>query len=218
MRSDGFHSAQESLDYLEHRFDLYPLFRELMDLWGDHSGETLLDYGCGPGNDLIGFTVYARPAHVIGADVSRKALRLGAKRLELHGIGSDRVELIRISDSSAVLPIPDARVDYVHCAGVLHHTSDPLAIMREFRRVLAEGGRGCVMIYNRDSVWYHLYTAYIRMIVEGAFSGLTVEEAFARNTDWTAVPDRPLLQGRGLRSPGWRGGIQGDLSRRVPLA
>ena len=105
MRAEGFDSVQESLHYLEHRFDLYPLFREMMGLFGDHSGETLLDYGCGPGNDLVGFAVHARPAHVIGVDVSHKALRLAAERLELHGVGSDRVELVQISDSSAALPI-----------------------------------------------------------------------------------------------------------------
>ena len=44
------------------------------------------------------------------------------------------------------------------------------------------------MVYNRDSVWFHLYTAYIRMIAEGAFAGLTVEEAFARNTDGPRCP------------------------------
>lgn len=188
VRSQVFVSAEESLDYLEHRFDLYPLFRELMGLWGDHSGETVLDYGCGPGNDLVGFTVYARPAHVIGVDVSQKALRLAAKRLEQHGIGSDRVELIQASDATAALPIADGRINYVHCAGVLHHTSDPVAIMRELRRVLAEDGRGSVMVYNRDSVWYHLYTAYIRMIAQAAFSGMTLDEAFARNTDGPQCP------------------------------
>lgn len=188
VRSEGFRSAQESLDYLEHRFELYPLFRELMGLWGDHAGETILDYGCGPGNDLVGFAVHAAPARVVGLDVSHKALGLAAKRLELHGLGSDRVELNQISDSNPELPLADGTVDYVHCAGVLHHTSDPVAIMREFRRVLAESGRGCVMVYNRDSVWYHLYTAYVRMIVQGDFAGLTLEEAFARNTDGPRCP------------------------------
>jgi ubiquinone/menaquinone biosynthesis C-methylase UbiE len=188
VRSDRFRSAQESLDYLEHRFDLYPLFREFMGLWGDHSGETVLDYGCGPGNDLVGFAVYAKPQHVIGVDVSHKALRLAASRLELHGVEPDRVELLQVSDSSTTLPVADGRVDYVHCAGVLHHTSDPVAIMREFRRVLSDGGRGCVMVYNRDSVWLHLYTAYIRMIAQGDFAGLTIEEAFTRNTDGPECP------------------------------
>src|SRR4051794_22721099 len=40
---------------LEWRFAQYPLFREFSGLWGNHDGEVILDYGCGPGNDLTGF-------------------------------------------------------------------------------------------------------------------------------------------------------------------
>lgn len=159
-----------------------------MGLWGDHEGETILDYGCGPGNDLVGFAVHARPARVIGVDVSPKALDLAARRLALHDLEPGLVELVQASDSSTELPLPDHNVDYVHCAGVLQHTSDPVAIMREFRRVLAPVGRACIMVYNRESVWLHLYTAYVRMIREGAFAGLSLEEAFARNTDGAACP------------------------------
>lgn len=191
VRSEPFRSAEESLAYLEYRFEAYPLFREFMGLWGDHDGETILDYGCGPGNDLVGFVVYARPKRVIGIDVSQKALRLAERRLSLHGVDPERVTLVRGSDSTAKLALPPASVDYVHCAGVLQHTSDPVAIMREFRRVLTPDGRACVMVYNRDSVWFHLYTAYVRMVLEGAFAGLSVEQAFARNTDG---PDCPIAR------------------------
>jgi hypothetical protein len=44
------------------------------------------------------------------------------------------------------------------------------------------------MVYNRNSLWFHLYTAYQRQIVDGAFSGLTVEDAFQRNTDGEDCP------------------------------
>ena len=44
------------------------------------------------------------------------------------------------------------------------------------------------MIYNRDSVWYHLYTAYARQVVEGKWADLSVDEAFSRNTDGEECP------------------------------
>ena len=54
--------------------------------------------------------------------------------------------------------------------------------------MLRPGGRGLIMVYNRDSLWFHLYTAYEKMIVEDAFPGLDVHEAFRRNTDGPECP------------------------------
>ena len=48
-------SRGRSARQLEWRFEQYPLFREFSGLWGEHDGEVLVDYGCGPGNDLTGF-------------------------------------------------------------------------------------------------------------------------------------------------------------------
>ena len=63
-----------SLRQLEKRFAQYPLFREFSGLWGSHDGERLLDYGCGPGNDLTGFALFTGAEKIIGVDVSREAL------------------------------------------------------------------------------------------------------------------------------------------------
>lgn len=183
-----FRKPEDSLDYLEWRFEQYPFFREFMELYGNHSGETVVDYGCGPGNDLVGFLAYSDAAKVIGIDVSAKAFELARKRLELHGFPVDRYQLLQVSNSDPVIPLPDQSVDYIYCEGVLHHTTDPISIMMEFRRVLRTGGRCCIMVYNRNSVWYHLYTAYQRMIVDNAFPGATVEEAFRQNIDGDSCP------------------------------
>ena len=40
-------TARASRRQLEWRLEQYPLFREFSDLWGDHNGEGVLDYGCG---------------------------------------------------------------------------------------------------------------------------------------------------------------------------
>ena len=187
VRADHFKSKRASERNLEWRFDQYPLFREFSGLWGEHDGQVILDYGCGPGNDLTGFAINTGARRLIGFDVSQTALDLAAKRLELHG-ATDRVELLRGADGDPAIPLEDASVDHVNCQGVIHHTSHPDAILAEFARVLRPGGTATIMVYNRDSIWLHLYTAYERMIVEGAFAGLDVEEAFARNTDGPECP------------------------------
>ena len=44
------------------------------------------------------------------------------------------------------------------------------------------------MAYNRNSLWFHLYVAYIKMIIENAFPGLNIEEAFSKSTDGEGCP------------------------------
>lgn len=189
VNSTPFEAAADSLAYLEWRFDQYPLFRELMDLWGSHDGETIVDYGCGPGDDVTGFLVHTEAGRVIGADISPKALDLTASRLALHEVVPERYELLRIADATPELPLADQSVDYVHCGGVIQHTTAPELVLGELARVLRPGGRGRIMVYNRTSLYFHLYTAYERRIVNGLFAGLTADEAFARNTDG---PDCPV--------------------------
>jgi ubiquinone/menaquinone biosynthesis C-methylase UbiE len=183
-----FKSAQESLDYLEWRFEQYPLFREFMQLYGQHDDQVVLDYGCGPGNDVAGFLVHTQAKKVIGIDVSGKALGIAAKRVALHNIAHERVELIQTTDSTPQIPLDDVSVDYIHCEGVLHHTSHPDAILQEFQRILKPGSEVCIMVYNRNSLWLHLHTAYIKMVLENAFPGLSLMDAFAKTTDSEACP------------------------------
>jgi SAM-dependent methyltransferase len=184
----AFRTAQESEEHLEWRFRKYPLFREFTGLWGDHAGETILDFGCGPGNDITGFLLYSNPSKVIGIDVSRNALLLARQRLRLHGIDERSYELHRSSDRDATLPIASSSVDYINCQGVLHHTTDPARLLREFRRVLTSRGRAVVMVYNRDSVYFHLYAAYVLMVVQELFHGQSVEAAFTASTDGPRCP------------------------------
>ncbi|MGH2462324.1 MAG: class I SAM-dependent methyltransferase [Candidatus Limnocylindria bacterium] len=183
-----FHTARASLAHLRWRAREYPLFEPLMELYGDHTDETVVDYGCGLGNDLVGFLVLGKARHVIGIDVSRKALELARRRLALHRIASERVTLIQVGDGNVTVPLDDASVDLVYCEGVLHHTSAPSALLSEFHRVLKPGAKAAIMVYNRSSIYYHLYTAYQRQVLEGAFAGLSVDEAFRRNTDGEECP------------------------------
>jgi ubiquinone/menaquinone biosynthesis C-methylase UbiE len=186
--SQRFTSAKKSLQYLEWRFEQYPLFRELMNLYGNHDDEVVLDYGCGPGNDLVGFAVYTGAKKVIGIDISPEALELAAERLALHSIDPGRIQLIQTSDSSSSIPLGDSSVDFIYCEGVLHHTSQPQSIMRELYRILKPDSQASIMVYNRNSIWFHFYTAYDKIILQNAFAGLSLDQAFSKNTDGEECP------------------------------
>ncbi len=184
-----FLTQKKSEAYLEWRFEEYPLFRELSHLYGDHTGQIVLDYGCGPGNDLIGFSIKSGAIKVIGIDISDKALRLAQHRLALHKIDPKSVALYCISDSELPsIPLADNSIDFFSSQGVVHHTSNPNFILMELYRVLKKDGEGCIMVYNHDSIWLHLYTAYQRTIVNGDFKGLDIYDAFTKNTDGESCP------------------------------
>ena len=210
VRADRFRTPRASERYLEWRFAEYPLFREFSGLWGQHDDQVILDYGCGPGNDVTGFAVHTRARRIIGLDVSQTALDLAAKRLGLHKVANSRVELKRVADTDPAIPLADDSVDHVNCQGVLHHTSDPQAILREIARVLRPSGTASIMVYNRDSVWFHLCTAYERMIVDDAFPGLDAEQAFARNTDGPDCPISRCYRGDDFLAMCRGAGLAGD--------
>ena len=214
IRSRSFMSSRESELYLGERNAQYPMFPELMDLYGDHSDEILLDYGCGPGDDVTGFLLWSKARKVIGIDVSGKALGILRRRLALHEVDLSRVELIRITDASGKIPLPNSSIDWVHCGGVLHHTTHPQQIVLEFERVMKRGAQGRLMLYNRDSVMYHVWIAYAQLIVNNAFPGLTVDQAFTKSTDgpecpvsdaWAPQRGLDLIEAAGLKGT-FRGG------------
>jgi ubiquinone/menaquinone biosynthesis C-methylase UbiE len=183
VNSKPFKAAGESERYLAWRSEIYPLFTEFMQLYGSHDDQVVLDYGCGPGNDLVGFALYSRAKEIIGIDISEKALELARQRLALHAVPPERIRLLQSSDTIVTIPLETNSVDYIHCAGVLHHTSHPELLLAEFQRILKPGGEACVMVYNRDSVWLHLFVSYKKLIIENAFPGQSAHEIFHRTVD-----------------------------------
>lgn len=179
-----FDSAEASLAYFHWRCAQYYPYLDLMPVSGQ-DGKVVLDYGCGPGDDLVGFAHFSKPARLIGADISEQSLSEAGARLKLHGAAP---ELVHVNEADGRLPLADASVDYVHSSGVIHHTKDPGAVLRELRRVIRPDGSGRVMVYHYDSVWVHLYVAYVKQIKERRYPGMDVRSAFARTTDGEACP------------------------------
>ena len=79
-----FNSEEESLAYFRWRNDQYFDYIELMPVdCGDD--RVVLDYGCGPGHDLVGFSVYSRPSKLVAMEISPSSLAEAESRLKLHG-------------------------------------------------------------------------------------------------------------------------------------
>jgi ubiquinone/menaquinone biosynthesis C-methylase UbiE len=180
-----FKTKEESLLYMRWRFDQYSNYQELIPCAG-FDNKVILDYGCGPGHDVIGFVEYSRPKKVIAMDVSSSSLEETKKRIALHN-ASESTELSLIKEGEK-LPIEDNSIDYIHSSGVLHHTPNMPEILDEFRRILKPDGIIRIMVYNYNSIWTHLYVPYILQIKQNIYSDLSLKEAFKRSTDGEFCP------------------------------
>jgi len=87
--------------------------------------------------------------------------------------------LDHVCDLTAI-PVPDGTYDLVLCTQVMEHLPEPLAVLREFHRVLKPGGKAFLtapLFYNEHEVPYdyHRFTqfAWKRMAAE---AGFTIEE------------------------------------------
>jgi len=118
-------------------------------------GLKVLEIGCGIGTDGAQFA--RAGADYTGIDLTEAAIDLARERFALSGLKGD----FRVSDAEN-LNFPDDSFDLVYSHGVLHHTPDIEAAIREIHRVLKPGGRAMVMLYHRGSYNYRVGIRVLR--------------------------------------------------------
>jgi ubiquinone/menaquinone biosynthesis C-methylase UbiE len=185
VRSKLFETIDESKQYAQWRLDQYPLYDEYMGVKKEYNNQIIVDYGCGPGNDLVNFIMHSKAKKIIGIDISEKSINLAKHQTGLYKENSIPIEFIKISDDNVILPLENNSIDFIICSGVLHHTSDPIAILKEFYRILKLNKHINIMIYNRDSIFFHLNIAHIK---KGGCSDNNIDEIFSKNTDGVNCP------------------------------
>jgi SAM-dependent methyltransferase len=98
------------------------------------TGLDVLDVGCGPGTITIDFARRVADGTVVGVDSSSDVLE-AARR------AADEVSNVRFEAGDVyALEYPDDRFDIVHAHQLLQHLADPVAALREMRRVCKAGG------------------------------------------------------------------------------
>ncbi|MGR8007259.1 class I SAM-dependent methyltransferase [Streptomyces hypolithicus] len=106
-------------------------------------GLDVLDVGCGPGTITADLAALVAPGRVTGVDAAQDVLGRGRDAVAERGLGN--VEFA-VADVHA-LDFPDDSFDVVHAHQVLQHVGDPVAALREMRRVCRPGG----VVAARDS-------------------------------------------------------------------
>ena len=113
------------------------LFPEERALLGDLAGRRLVHLQCNSGGDSLSLALLG--ARVTGVDINEHGVRNSAALAQARGL-ADRVEF-RTVDASRPLPYAEASFDAVISNDAMCHIRDRATVLRDWRRVLRDGGR-----------------------------------------------------------------------------
>ena len=138
----------------QHRYRVEPEILSFAQFTCYH-GKRVLEVGVGAGTDFVQWV--RAGADASGIDLTEEAVAHVQQRLRVYGLPAADV---RVADCEA-LPYPSDSFDLVYSWGVIHHTPNTEAALREIVRVTRPGGHCKIMVYNRFSlVTYGLWLRY----------------------------------------------------------
>jgi len=113
-----------------------------------YPGTRLLEVGCGVGA-VLGILGVAFPGIILaGVDIEARQLEAARAHLTRLGLEAD----LRQADALE-LPFADASFDHVWMMWFLEHLPDPVAALREARRVLVQGGTLTAIEVDYHTIW-----------------------------------------------------------------
>lgn len=133
----------------------------LLDLRPD---SRVLDVGCGTGYAVIRMAPVVSAGKACGIDVSPGMVIKASAKIPRQL--KRTVEFVQASSDN--IPYPDAYFDHVLCTNSFHHYSDPMASLKEMRRVLKEGGQLVIFENAPDLSWYTwAWDRILRLVEKG---------------------------------------------------
>ncbi|MGI9259850.1 MAG: class I SAM-dependent methyltransferase [Gammaproteobacteria bacterium] len=127
----------------EYRYEKLHYLPKLIN-FSDYQGQSVLDVGCGVGNDLSRFA--RAGASVTGIDLAPHSIDLARTNFAQRDLQGE----FHVMNGEA-MEFPDDQFDCVFCHTVLHFTPDPQKMIAEIFRVLRPGGTAILMTVNRKS-------------------------------------------------------------------
>jgi ubiquinone/menaquinone biosynthesis C-methylase UbiE len=122
-------------------------------LLGDARGKTVLDLGCGTGENIV--PLVERGARVTGIDISPDLIALAQQRLK-----DANLEATVRAGSAYETGLPDESVDVVFCMALIHHLDIKL-VRDEMWRILRKGG----FVVLREPIRFSKGYAWVRSLL-----------------------------------------------------
>jgi 2-polyprenyl-3-methyl-5-hydroxy-6-metoxy-1,4-benzoquinol methylase len=154
-------------------------------------GKSVLEIGCGIGTDTVNFA--RAGARVVAVDLSDRSLEITLRRLQVYGL--ENVKLVAGDVERLQQRLPIEHYDLVYAFGVLHHTPDPDAALRQLRPYVSPSGSIKLMLYHRYS-W-----KVLTILLQHGVKGLqNLDEVVARHSEaQTGCPVTYTYTRRGVR-------------------
>jgi ubiquinone/menaquinone biosynthesis C-methylase UbiE len=156
--------------------------------YAETGGLRVLDVGCGQGIDVANYAMAG--ARATGVDLTPRHVELARAHLAALELEAEIVE-----GDAEKLPFPDESFERVSSNGVLHHTPDMPAALREIRRVLTADGEARVIVYNRWSFHYWLQQVLLRgVLMRGLLRERSMEGVLSSGVEYSSIGARPLVR------------------------
>jgi SAM-dependent methyltransferase len=105
------------------------------------TGKRIADIGCGDGIIDLGVTMAAKPDRLVGFDIlTTDVAELARRAADQIGLAELPDNLFFATSDEVGLPAEDASFDYVISWSAFEHIADPVAVLREVRRILVDDG------------------------------------------------------------------------------
>ena len=143
-----------------------------------------------PSRQLL--AAFAAEAGAVGSDPSFKVLDAGAgkQRYKKHfeGVTYESADVVEMPGLDYVcdmadMPMPDETYDMVFCSQALEHVTNPVQVLREFRRILKPGGEAWLTapLFFQEHMQPHDFFRYTRF----GWRNMAKRSGFkVRSIDW----------------------------------
>ena len=129
----------ERLERYQAMFGWNPASKPLYDSADIREGQVVADFGCGPGHTAIEIARWVGPeGHVHALDINDDFVRQCRDNAQKAGVSQIVTPQVV---NGVTLPLAESSVDRVTARNTLIYVDDPKAILKEFHRVIHDGGK-----------------------------------------------------------------------------